>query len=165
MRIIYMHHAERNIGPNHNNPILRQEEDITKTGIEECELLGKEFVQNTNNYNIKAIVTSPYLRCKHTSEIINKYLKVPIIEDERFNECQSKEEMNSGDLWKRIMSGIDDIVKNDSYKNEDDILIVTSGINLTGFVCYFYNINPESKPKLSQGTFCSPVNFMIEKED
>ena len=78
MRIIYMHHAERNIGPNHNNPILRQEEDITKTGIEECELLGKEFVQNTNNYNIKAIVTSPYLRCKHTSEIINKYLNVPI---------------------------------------------------------------------------------------
>ena len=65
----------------------------------------------------------------------------------------------------RGMSGIDDIVKNDSYKNEDDILIVTSGVNLTGFVCYFYNINPESKPKLSQGTFCSPVNFMIEKED
>lgn len=27
MRIIYMHHAERNIGPNHSDPILRQEED------------------------------------------------------------------------------------------------------------------------------------------
>lgn len=84
MRIIYMHHAERNIGPNHSDPILRQE-DITETGIEECELLGREFLQNTNEYKVKAIYTSPYLRCVHTAEIINKYLNVSMIKDDRFN--------------------------------------------------------------------------------
>ncbi|MBO4433485.1 MAG: histidine phosphatase family protein, partial [Clostridia bacterium] len=35
---------------------------------------------------ITAIVTSPYIRCMHTAQIINKYHNVPIIEDERFNE-------------------------------------------------------------------------------
>ena len=162
MRIIYMHHAERNIGPNHSDPILRQEEDITETGIEECELLGKEFVKNNNKYNIKAIYTSPYLRCKHTAEIINKYLKVPIIEEEKFNECNSGEKFPS--LWKRTMEGIDSIIKNDNYTNEDDILVVTSGVNITGFICYFYNVDPENCPTFSQGTFCSPVNFMYKKD-
>ena len=161
MRIIYMHHAERDIGPNHNDPILRQEEDITETGIQECELLGKEFTTNNNEYKIKAIYTSPYKRCVHTAAIINKYLNVPIIEDARLNECTEKEEMRSGDLYKRIMSSIDDIVN--QYNNDDDILVVTSGINITGFICYFYNIDPTTRPPLTQGTFCSPVNFYINK--
>lgn len=103
------------------------------------------------------------MRCKHTAEVINKYLNVPIFEDDRFNECHSKEEIQTGDLWKRIMNGIDDIVKSDDYFNDDDIIIVTSGINLTSFVCYFYNVDPKSKPTLSQETFCSPVNFYINK--
>jgi len=162
MRIIYMHHAERAIGPNHNDPILRQEEDITETGIKEAEILGKQFTINGNKYNIKAIVSSPYKRCMHTAEIINKYLNVPIIEDERFNEAQSGEEMRSGALWQRNMDAIDDIVK--KYNIDDDIIVVTSGVNLTGFICYFYNIDPKSHPTVSQGTFCSPVNFIIEKK-
>ena len=162
MRIIYMHHAERAIGPNHNDPILRQEEDITETGIKEADLMGQEFKQNNNKYNIKAIVSSPYKRCIHTAEVINKYLNVPIIEDERFNEAQSKEEMQSGDLWKRNMDAIEDIVK--KYDIDDDILVITSGVNLTGFICYFYNIDPTSKPAVAQGTFCSPVNFIITEK-
>lgn len=163
MRIIYMHHAEREIGVNHSDPILRQQEDITETGIEECELLGKEFIKNNNKYNIKAIIISPYLRCKHTAEIINKYLNVPVIEDERFNESELGEKFPS--LWKRVMAGIDDIVKNPIYTNDDDILVVTSGVNITGFICYFYNIDPDNCPTYSQGTFCSPINFMYKKED
>lgn len=160
-----MHHAERNIGPHHHNPILKQEEDITETGIKECEILGEEFTHN-KKYHIKAIITSPYLRCKHTAQIINKYLNVPIIEDDRFNEG-NKEDADAGftPLWERIMSGIDDVVKNEKYTNEDDILIVTSGINITGFICYFYNIDPKSHPKFSQGTFCSPVNFIFNKSN
>ena len=162
MRIIYMHHAERDIGPDHDDSVLAQEEDITEIGIKECELLGNEFNINTNNYNIKAIYTSPYKRCVHTATIFNKYLNVDIIEDDRLNECAGKDEIRSGDLYKRIMASIDDIVKN--YNNEDDILVITSGINLTGFICYFYNIDPTSNPPIAQGTFCSPVNFIVEKK-
>lgn len=161
MRIIYMHHAERNIGPNHNDPILKQEEDITENGIQECELLGKEFITNNNKYNIKAIYTSPYKRCVHTASIINKYLNVDIIEDERLNEGKDKEELKSGNLYLRVMNSIDDIVK--KYNNEDDILVITSGVNLTAFICYFYNIDPKTNPTIAQGTFCSPVNFYMEK--
>lgn len=161
MKIIYMHHAERNIGPNHRDPILRQEEDITETGIEECELLGNEFLKNANKYKIKAIYTSPYIRCKHTSEIINKYLNVPIIEDERLNEAEGVDEISSGNLWKRVMEAIDDIVE--KYNDEDDILCVTSGVNLTGFICYFYKLDYKNIETISQGTFCSPVNFTIKK--
>ena len=162
MRIIYMHHAERDIGPNHNDPILRQEEDITETGIKEAELLGQEFVQNNNKYNIKAIVSSPYKRCMHTAEIIAKYINAPIIEDARFNECAGHDEIVNGDLWQRTMDGFQDIVY--KYNIDDDILVVTSGINLTGFICYFYNIDPKSHPDIAQGTFCSPVNFIINEK-
>ena len=160
MRIIYMHHAERDKRPNHNDPLLRQKEDITDRGIKESELLGELF--KDNNYNIKAIVSSPYKRCVHTAEIINKYINVPIIEDERFNEANSGEEIESGALWQRTIDGIKDIIN--QYTINDDILIITSGINLTGFICYFYNIDPKSKPTISQGVACSPINFIVKNK-
>lgn len=156
MRIIYMHHAERNIGENHNDPVLRQLEDITKRGIQETELLSEKFKKQ----DITAIFTSPYLRCKHTAEIINKYHNVPIIEDERFNE------MNTGEEWehllKRNMDAIDDIVK--KYSDEDTIICITSGVNLTAFICYFYNIKPTNSVPWSQAGSISPINFTIGKK-
>lgn len=157
MKIIYMHHAERDIGPLHSDPIRRQEEGITETGIKECEILGEQF----KKLKIKAIYTSPYIRCKHTAEIINNYLNVPIIEDDRLNECTGRDEIDSGDLWKRTMESIDDVIN--KYNNEDEILMITSGINITGFICYFYNIDPTTHPTVSQGTCCSPINFYINK--
>lgn len=151
MRIIYMHHAERDIGPNHSDPVLRQEEDITKLGIKDAEVIAKRM----SKVNITAIVTSPYIRCKHTAEIINKYHNVPIIEDERFNESEHHEEKVH--LLKRNMEAIDDIYN--KYNDDDIILCVTSGINLTAFVCYFYGIEPTNETPLSQAADISPINF------
>lgn len=156
MRIIYMHHAQRDIGEFHRDPVKCQEEDITRLGMEECEIIGKQL--GSEVYNIKAIVSSPYKRCMHTAEIVNKYLNVPIIEDARFNEVDS----TFPECWKRVMSGIDDIVKNPNYKEDEDILVVTSGVNITGFICYFYNIDPDNCPSFSQGSCTSPVNFIVE---
>lgn len=157
MRIIYMHHAERNIGENHNDPKLRQLEDITGLGIKESEVLSERLKKQ----NITAIVTSPYIRCKHTAEIINQYHNAPIIEDERFNE------MNSGEEWdhflKRNMNAIDDIVK--EYSDDDTIICVTSGVNFTAFVCYFYNIIPTNSVPWSQAGSISPINFTIGKKN
>ena len=151
MRIIYMHHAERNIGPNHLDPILRQEEDITELGIEDAELIAKRM----SKVDIKAIVTSPYLRCKHTAEIINKYHNVPIIEESRFNECEQYEEKEH--LIKRNMEALDDIYN--KYSDDDTILCVTSGINITAFICYFYGIEPSNDIPLAQAGDISPINF------
>ena len=155
MKIIYMHHAERNISKNHNDSKLRQFEDITEIGIQEAELLSERL----KNQNITAIITSPYLRCKHTAEIINKYHNSPLIEDDRFNE------MNSGEEWKsflkRNMKAIDSVVNN--YNNDDTIICVTSGVNLSAFVCYFYSIEPANNVPWCQAGDISPVNFVTSK--
>lgn len=156
MKIIYMHHAERNIGENHNDSELRQLEDITERGIKEAELLAERL----KNQNITAIVTSPYLRCRHTAEIINKYHNSPIVEDERFNE------MNYGEEWKNLLKrnieAIDDIVK--SYNDDDTIICVTSGVNFSAFVCYFYNIEPTNDTPWSQAGDISPIIFTSGKK-
>jgi broad specificity phosphatase PhoE len=157
MKIIYVHHAERDIGPNHTDPILRQKEDITKLGVEQAELLSKRM----SNTKITAIVTSPYLRCKHTAEIINKYHNLPIVEDERFNESEYHEEREH--LLRRNMEAIDDIYK--KYNDDDTILCVTSGINLTAFICYFYDIEPTNQVPLSQAWDISPISFTKGKAE
>ena len=156
MKIIYMHHAERNIRENHNDSELRQLEDITERGIKEAELLAERL----KNQNITAIVTSPYLRCRHTAEIINKYHNSPIVEDERFNEMNYGEEWK--DLLRRNIESIDDIVK--SYNDDDTIICVTSGVNFSAFVCYFYNIEPNNDTPWSQAGDISPIIFTSGKK-
>ena len=157
MKIIYMHHAERDIGLNHNDPILRQEEDITELGIKEANVLAEKY----KNKEVTAIVTSPYKRCVHTAEIINKYLNVPIIYDDRFNEMGKNEEWSN--LLKRNMEAIDDITK--KYHDDDTIICVTSGVNLSAFVCYFYGITPTNDVSWCQAGSISPVNFTIGKKN
>lgn len=156
MKIIYVHHAERNVSKDHLNSELRQLEDITETGIKEAEFLAERLKKQ----KVKAIVTSPYLRCKHTSEILNKYINVPIIEDSRFNEMQKNEEWKH--LLKRNMEAIDDIVK--TYKDDDTIICVTSGVNVSAFICYFYKIEPSNETPWSQAAGLSPMIFTIGKK-
>ena len=156
MKIIYMHHAERNISKDHLNPESRQLEDITDIGIKEAELLAERL----KNQKITAIVTSPYLRCVHTAEIINKYQNAPIIEDERFNEMEHNEEWKH--LLSRNMEAIDDIVN--SYKDDDTIICITSGVNFSAFVCYFYNIEPTNDVPWSQAGDISPIIFTKGKK-
>ena len=86
MKIIYVHHAERNITKQHNDKRYRQLEDITKNGIKDAKLLSKIF----KDKKITAIYTSTYIRCTHTAKILNRYNKVPIYYDERFNEKVAK---------------------------------------------------------------------------
>lgn len=153
MKIIYVHHAERNVGKYHNDKELRQLEDITENGIKDAELVAELF----KNAKVRAVYSSPYLRCMHTANIINKYIKAPIFEENRFNEMSGEETWVK--FLKRNMSAIDDIVK--KYGEDDIIICVTSGVNFSAFVCYFYEITPTSKTTWSQGINCSPINFYI----
>ena len=150
MKIIYVHHAERNRDKN----IPRQEQDITNEGIIEAKLIEKKLSQ----LKIKAIYTSPYKRCIHTSQIINENIKVPIIETDFLNEMQN------GETWKEIQlrtcNGIDNIIKNN--ESEDIIVCVTSGVNLSGFICYFTGIKPSNSNPWIQAITCSPVLFSTD---
>ena len=86
MKIIYVHHAERNFN-NFNDINLRQLDDITLDGVKDAEFLSSKI----EKLNVKKIITSPYLRCKHTAEILNKNLSVDIIYEDRFNEFKKGE--------------------------------------------------------------------------
>lgn len=146
MKIIYLHHAERDTQSGVN-----QENDITENGIKEANLLAEK----AQKLNIKAIYTSPYLRCKHTAEIINKYINVPIIEDSRFNEC----DIEWDNFLKRNIEALDDIVKKSN--DEDTIVCVTSGVNLSAFICYFYGLQPKNDIPYTQAIACSPICFQV----
>ena len=146
----YVHHAERDVL---NKSVDRQLQDITQNGIQEANLLAEKL--KDLNINITAIYTSPYLRCKHTTEIINKYQQAPIYEENRFNE------MNSSETWKefsiRNMQGIDSIIK--KHNDDDFIICVSSGVNLSAFIYYFNNIEPKNESPKMQALTTSPVLF------
>lgn len=70
MKIVYMHHAERerNAHAAWGTP-ERTFDEITDLGKRQTELLAERL----KNEKITAIITSPYTRCRHTAEIINQY--------------------------------------------------------------------------------------------
>lgn len=158
MKIIYMHHAERDKSSDSEwGSFERTFDDITEIGKKQAELLA----QSLKKEKISAIISSPYLRCMNTAKIINKYHNLDIKEDSRFNEIQKGEEWLS--LLNRNIEAIDEIVK--TYSDDDVILCVTSGVNISAFICYFYNIEPSNDVPWSQARDISPVIFNIKKQN
>ena len=148
MKILYVHHAERDRS---NKSVERQYQDITKNGIIEANLLAEKLKQ----INITAIYTSPYLRCTHTAEIINKYNNAPIYHEDRFNEMKNEE------TWKefqiRHIEALDEII---NKHNEDDFIVcVSSGVNLSAFIYYFTKQTPSNDNPWIQALTISPVLF------
>ena len=154
MKIIYMHHAERKSSGRGSDPALWQMEDLTEIGVQEAQLLA----QRLKGQKITAIVTSPYLRCRHTAQILNQHLQVPIIEDSRLNEWQPGEGRKA--LLERNMAAIDDLVR--SYQPDDTIICITSGVNVTAFICNFYGIEPTDDVPVCQAADISPLIFIKE---
>ena len=151
MKILYVHHAERD---RLNKSVERQLQDITENGITEATLLANKL----KDFNITAIYTSPYLRCTHTAEIINKYNKVPIYEEKRFNEKENSETWK--EFYTRNMKAIDNIIQ--KHNDNDFIICVTSGVNLSAFVHYFTKLEPKNDNPIVQGITISPVLFSTD---
>lgn len=147
-----MHHAERDNNKDYEwgHP-MRNNDGITQRGIKEAEILSERL----KDLDITAIISSPYVRCKHTAEIIAKYHSVAIIDDERFNERKPDESWET--FLKRNMEAIDSITKN--YKDDDTIICVTSGVNISAFMCYFYEVTPSENTPFSQAVGITPVLF------
>lgn len=163
MKIFYVHHALRDTG----NPPT-QDDGLKELGIEDAKITSKIFENGTKYFDIKAIYTSPFFRCKETARIINENLNVEIIEDERFNEFGSVcYEDNKKETWEecqcRIMNAIKDIVF--KYDEKDAILCVTSGVNLTAFINIAYNLKPSNAHPFPMVSSCSPIGFEINKNN
>lgn len=69
MKIIYVHHALRDVG---NPP--SQDDKIQPLGIKDAETTAKllKIMSEQSKSTFKAIYTSPYYRCSKTAEIINR---------------------------------------------------------------------------------------------
>ena len=162
MKIFYVHHALRNMG---NPP--SQEDGLKEVGVEDAEIVSKIFEEGKKHFDIKAIYTSSFFRCKETARIINKTLNVPIIEDGRLNEFGSFHNDERKETWeecqKRIIEAIKDIVF--KYDKKDTVLCVTSGVNLTAFISLAYKIEPNNNLPFPMVPSCSPLGFEITRND
>ncbi len=157
MKIFFIHHALR-IKGNPPGP----NDKIHKLGIKDAKLtaiLLKRYQKM--NGNLMSIYTSPYYRCKKTANIVNKHIKVPIIEDNRLNEMNTSGGENWLSLQKRIRECLIDIIN--KHSNNDCIACVTSGVNIAGFISLAYKLQPnENTPYIAMPS-CSPLVFEIDK--
>ncbi|MGN0798750.1 MAG: histidine phosphatase family protein [Christensenellales bacterium] len=169
MKIIYIHHALRAVG----NPPT-QNDGIQPLGIKDAETTAEllKGVSDKSKSTFRAIYTSPYYRCSETAKLINKYINLPIYEEPRFNEFNKVFEVIQGDksitkteTWSecqtRIRNAIKDIV--DKYNNNDTVICVTSGVNITAFIGLAYKIPVSENMPFPWVPSCSPIGFEIDK--
>jgi len=169
MKIIYVHHALRDLG---NPP--SQNDGIKPLGIKDAETTAQilKTMSEKPNSNFKAIYTSPYFRCSETAKIINSKLNLPIIEESRFNEFNNVFETLNGhkteiktETWQecqtRIREAIKDIVF--KYDEKDTVICVTSGVNITAFISLAFKIPASNDLPFPLVPSCSPIGFDIDK--
>ncbi len=167
MKIFYVHHGLRNT----SNP-PSQRDDIKPLGVKDAKIVAELMKMIGKKHNIKAIYTSPYLRCAKTAKIINKCIKVPIYEEPRLNEFKNVFEAIEGgkvvsktETWlecqTRIRAAIKDIVE--KHDDKDMVVCVTSGVNITAFISLAYKIKPSESLPFPWVPSCSPICFEIDK--
>ena len=167
MKIIYVHHAQRDKG----HPST-QEDGITALGIKDAEIVAELLSKLNEKQKITAIYSSPFFRCMETSRIINLKINVPVFQEPRFNEFGSvaltlNNEASHKENWSscqdRIKQALLDIIQN--YDENDTIVCVTSGVNLSAFISLFYNIPSSDDLPFPLVPSCSPIGFDIKKSD
>lgn len=157
MRIIYVHHAQRQMAGN-----AKQDDDLTPLGIKDAEIASQYIkAMEKKNIKVKEIITSPYLRCFHTAEIINKHLNVPIKTDPRLNEFF----FASKETWIDVQSRIRDSIKDVVFSSQDDeaVIFVTSGINVAAFISLAYKLPPSDNAPFIGVPSCCLLGFDITK--
>ena len=140
---------------------LTQQDDLTALGIKDAKNIAKYLREISKREKIVAIHTSQFFRCQKTAKILNKYIKVPIIVDNGFDEFKSVDGETWTDCQNRIMSSINKIVA--KYKDDEMVICVASGVNIAGFINLAYNVPAsEDTPFLWVG-MCSPIVFNLSK--
>jgi len=150
MKIIYCHHAERAVD---KRKLRSQEDDITDNGFKDAQLVAEMLA----GQKIDAIYTSNFYRCKKTAQIINSQINAPIFEEERFNEVGSVEGEDWLNCLTRNVDALNDIML--KYNDDATILCVTSGVNLSAFVCWNLNLKPTKEFPFMGATNIAPIMF------
>ena len=169
MKIIYVHHALREIG----NPPT-QDDKLQPLGIKDAQTTAEllKFMSDKSKSNFKAIYTSPYFRCAKTAEIVNKHINLPIYEEPRLNEFNKVFEVIEGEkiiskteTWTECQNRIRDAIKDIVFKYQDDdtVICVTSGVNITAFIGLAYKIPASENLPFPWVPSCSPIAFEIDR--
>ena len=169
MKIIYVHHALRELG---NPP--SQDDKIQPLGIKDAETTAEllKIMSDKSKSTFKAIYTSPYYRCLKTAEIINKHLNLPIFEESRLNEFNKVFEVIEGcksitktETWTECQTRIRQALKEIVYRYDDNdtVICVTSGVNITAFIGLAFKIQPSEDLPFPWVPSCSPIGFDIDK--
>lgn len=158
MKIFYVHHANRKVK---GKPT--QSDSITSLGVQDAKNMAKVFAHIKNRRNIVAIYSSTFLRCQKTAEIINKKLKVELHLDPRLNEFKSAGDESWSDCQRRILSLLKEIVF--AHADNESVLCVTSGVNLTAFIDAAYNLPPSDDKPFPLVATCSPIGLEISKKN
>ena len=162
MQIIFVHHANRE--KIHKFPD-NQEDDITSIGKEDAKITSKFLEQASAKLNIMAIYTSPFKRCMNTAKILNKRLHLPIFNDDRLNEFKALNKVN--ETWTMLQQRVMDSIKDVVFKYDNDpknaVIMITSGINIAGFINIVYKIEASKDAPFIGVPSCSPLAFNIDK--
>lgn len=154
MKFVYVHHGNRKVVGKPS-----QNDDLTTLGKKDCALVAKLLNNPDVKTNAKAIFTAPNQRCRKTAQIINRHIKLPIVEDALLNEFDKKQE-TWVDCQNRIVTFIDNTLK--TYGKTDMVICVTSGVNIAGFICKAFQI-PVSENNAFVGVpNCCPLIFEID---
>ncbi len=159
MKIIFCHHAQR--ARDRSKPREEwQNDDLTKLGRKDAATYAKMLKKS--KIQLTAIYSSPFFRCSETAKIINKYQNSEIIFDDRLNEFGSLPEESWQQCHNRVISVINEITER--YAQKDIILVVTSGVNLSAFICWAYGLKPTDNMPFLGVTSCSPIIFNYDKQ-
>ncbi|MGE8203170.1 histidine phosphatase family protein [Heyndrickxia sp. NPDC080065] len=149
---------------------------LNTTGIRQAKECG-EFLK-TSKWDV--IITSPLKRAKQTAEIINQYLRVPLVEmnefiersfgdaegmdaEERMSAYPDKNYPNQEDsisLEKRLMAGINEI--NQRYR-DSNVLLVTHGAVIHSILSTLSNREIYSGKEPLLNACISNIHFEQEK--
>ena len=156
MDIVFVHHANRDIK---DKPT--QQDLITDIGYRDCMLTAELLNDDRVKGKLKAVYTSPFIRCRKTAELVNTYIKLPIIEDNRLNEFKSVEGESWVECQTRVEDCLNDIVS--KYDDNDMVIVVTSGVNMAAFINKAYGIKPNKNAPFINIATCSPLIFKYSK--
>ena len=160
MQIFYVHHAMRAKG----NPSTQQD-GITALGERDAGIAGEILAEYFLKYNKKlvGIFSAPEFRHAETSKLLNTSLKSSVFFDERLSEMKCYDKSES---WSAVQSRIRDAIKDVVMKYDDKdacAVMVTSGVNLAGFVATAYKLMPSDEAPFPCVISCSPIAFQIDK--
>lgn len=151
MKIVYMHHADRDVRDGFN-----QENPITENGVKEAEILGEMW----KGTSVKAIYLGDYIRYEQTAQIINKGIEAPMIKDSRLNEHKGKLE-SFETFEQRTHDFIKEVIE--KHNNDDIVFCVTSGANLSKFISFFIKGENIEGFKFIQAVGICPIMFHYDK--